>query len=393
MSIKVMSIVWAKAPIEGGGLLVLLALADNADDRGTAYPGIPYLASKARMSDRNVQRCLRQLADKGFIRITANAGPGGSNKYRIEVEKLNELPDDFVPLRDGKGGDNLSPPAKSHPVTNPVEGVTSEASGGDAHVTLTVIEPSEGTSQGAQAREGAISSDPAEDLPTAREVRRLFQKLVNNWPNFAGMSLDNAKREFDRLTADDQTAAVERRDAWIAVLRKQGKDHTPAPSTYIKERLWEAVPVVAAVSPERISAPPFGKAWMHHVLTCLAQPAGALPPPSAFLRTTLEAGGEPARRLMRDRTAAHGWPHVNRVYERAADGFAASVPSHEVAELPEMEALAVNSPAFDAWRVEFASKGWPWPKIPDAVQFVWFPKTHPTFGEYELRKTGGGSNV
>ncbi len=46
MSIRVMSLVWSKAPVEGSELLLLQALADTADDLGTSYPGIPYLAVK-----------------------------------------------------------------------------------------------------------------------------------------------------------------------------------------------------------------------------------------------------------------------------------------------------------------------------------------------------------
>ena len=393
MSIKVMNLVWQRAPVQSGELLMLLVLADNADDKGTCYPGVPYLARKARMSERNVQLCLRKLADAGYVKVFPNRGPSGVNMYCVDLGLLYSLPDDFVPAKDEKGGENISPPKAIHPVKSATEGVKNEAPGGEAHFTQTVIEPSVRTSQDAQAREGAVSNDPAEELPTAKGVRRLFQRLVNNWPNFAGMSLDNARREFDRLTAAEQAAAVDRRDPWIAVLRKQGKDHTPAPSTYIKERLWEAVPSVAEAAPERTSAAPFGKAWMNHVLTCLAQPAGSLPPPSAFLRTTLEAGGETARRLIRHRIAAHGWPHVNRIYDRAADGLVASVPSDEVATMPDMEALAVDSPAFDAWRCAFHDNGWPWPKLPAAVKFVWFPKNGLTSGPLAAVAAGGRSNV
>lgn len=38
MSIRVMSSVWANSKQSGNDLLVLLALADFADDRGVAFP-------------------------------------------------------------------------------------------------------------------------------------------------------------------------------------------------------------------------------------------------------------------------------------------------------------------------------------------------------------------
>lgn len=376
MSIRVMTAVWSKAPVEGGELLLLLALADNADDRGTAYPGIPYLASKARMSDRNVQRCIRKLADAGFIAVTPNAGPGGANKYRINVQMLNELPEDFVPVREARGGDNLSPPAKCHPVTSETAGVTSETAGGDAGVTLTVIEPSEESSQGAQARERANQSvsEDIQERPSSKDERRAFQAFVNNWPGFAGMSLESAKREFAKLSENDRKAAASMRDHWIATLRKNGKDHTPVPSTYLKERLWETVSAPVAGKPaDRVLAAPFGKAWTCHVLKALSREPGPLPPTSAFMAQLIDEGGAAGRRAKLDRQAAHGWPDVNRIYEAAMEGKPARIPVVETDNLPAMEALAVDSPAYHAWRCAFSDRGLPWAKAPDAVQFVWFP--------------------
>jgi hypothetical protein len=40
MSIKVMSLVWEKSQAKGKELLLMLAIADFADDWGEAFPGI-----------------------------------------------------------------------------------------------------------------------------------------------------------------------------------------------------------------------------------------------------------------------------------------------------------------------------------------------------------------
>lgn len=372
MSINVMSIVWSRAPVQGGDLLMLLALADNADDNGVAFPGVPYLASKARMTERNVQRCLRTLERDGFIQIVPRAGPSGANKYRVNLSLLRELPDNFVRAKGESDGEKLSPVTNCHQVTNDAEGVTSEASDGDAGVTLTVIEPSiEPSSLTAQRREGETDDD-------GKTMKRAFRKLVDGWPGFAGLSLETAEREFRKLSAEDRDAALRTRDAWLTLLRKQGKDHTPAPSTYLRERLWEAVPQQPSSESNHVVAPPFGKAWICHLLRLLATaPVEPQSPPPAFLQKLIAGGGTVGRRAALERQATYGWPRVNDMLQRASDGKGMNLAPQEAQDLPDMHAVAVDSPSFHEWRVAFADRGWPWLKLPRGIAYVWFPVEGP----------------
>jgi hypothetical protein len=398
MSIRVMSMVWSKAPVQGGELLILLALADNADDNGNAYPGVPYIASKARMTDRNVQLCIRKLADGGYLKISPNAGPSGANKYKIDLDLLGSLPDDFTPTRKPPaGGENISPPTNCHPVKSAPQGVKNNAPGGEAHFTLTVIEPpvEEPLSAHARSRE-ALSENVSEEnnkrsssrtffetVPDEngseadpKAVKREFQRFVNNWPGFAGLSLRSAEAEFSKLSADDRRAAEARRDQWIAMLRKQGKDHTPAPSTYLRERLWEGVPDVSEVV-SASHAKPFGKAWMAHVLEQLAAPAATLPPAPAFIAKQIADGTPIGKAEQRNRLARHGWPKVNFMFHQAYEGKGCCIAPDLLERLPEMEALAIDSPAYHQWQTAFAERGWPWLKLPEGLRFVWFPKGGP----------------
>ncbi|NML75280.1 hypothetical protein HHL25_14205 [Rhizobium sp. S-51] len=404
MSIRIMSMVWSKAPVQGGELLLLQALADNADDRGTAYPGIPYLATKARMSERNTQRCLRALERSGLIRIMPNAGPSGTNKYKIDVEKLDAFPDLFAQCDALKRGDKLAPPTNCHRVTNPAEGVTNSAPGGDVGVTLTVIEPSkEPLSAHARTRESDSRNISEENVfdgngsekrsqtrtisetvdgdDSSREAsksdQRAFRRLVKNWPGFEGLSLSKAEREWFALSEEERTAAAGKRDAWISMLRRNGKDHTPVPSTYLRERLWESVPDEADASTCKVAAP-FGKAWMVGVLAELSKPHAPLPPAPAFLAKQIEQGTAIGMSEQRNRLALYGWPKVNFMFHQALEGKGSTVAAELSATLPEMEALAVDSAAFHEWQIHFTEKGWPWLKLPSAVKYVWFPKGGPT---------------
>jgi hypothetical protein len=88
MSIKVATQVWKGSRHKSGDLLVLLALADHADDQGKAWPGIPLLAGKARLSERHTRRCLNQLVSSGEVEILPNRAPSGRKLYQIRLDQL-----------------------------------------------------------------------------------------------------------------------------------------------------------------------------------------------------------------------------------------------------------------------------------------------------------------
>jgi hypothetical protein len=85
MSIRVMSHVWQHSRHKGSDLLLLLAIADFADDAGIAYPSVPTLAVKTRLKVRNVQYRLRALEQSQELSIHLNAGPNGVHLYRIHL--------------------------------------------------------------------------------------------------------------------------------------------------------------------------------------------------------------------------------------------------------------------------------------------------------------------
>lgn len=83
VSIKIMSAVWQHSRAKSGDLLVLLAIADFANDDGSAFPAIGTLARKARLSARQVNRSLVRLRELHEVTILNNQGPHGVNLYRV----------------------------------------------------------------------------------------------------------------------------------------------------------------------------------------------------------------------------------------------------------------------------------------------------------------------
>lgn len=75
MSIRVMSNVWDDAALEDRAeLLVMLALADWANDRGECDPSYTQLARKARISRRYAIQVVERLVAKGLLRIDLGRG-------------------------------------------------------------------------------------------------------------------------------------------------------------------------------------------------------------------------------------------------------------------------------------------------------------------------------
>lgn len=96
MSIRVMNLVWAHSEHKGSDLLTLLAISDNADDDGLAFPGIDLLASKTRLSVRGVKYAVeRLLAGDELDRLERGGFRGHGGKpsvYRVNVQTLQEKP-------------------------------------------------------------------------------------------------------------------------------------------------------------------------------------------------------------------------------------------------------------------------------------------------------------
>lgn len=97
MSVRVMADVWADAPVEGGELLVLLALADWADDDGVCWPGTAAIAKKSRLSVRHVKRVIDALVERELVELLELGAGSRTSRYRVTAR--------------ARGGDTVAPPA------------------------------------------------------------------------------------------------------------------------------------------------------------------------------------------------------------------------------------------------------------------------------------------
>lgn len=87
MSIALMTKVWKTRCASHTQKLVLLALADNANDAGHCWPSIATLGMKCSLSERAVQYELRGLSKAGMLQVKGKGGRGISNRYLLTLEK------------------------------------------------------------------------------------------------------------------------------------------------------------------------------------------------------------------------------------------------------------------------------------------------------------------
>jgi DNA-binding Lrp family transcriptional regulator len=66
--------VWANSRAANGALLVLLAIADEADDQGNAEMSMTEIARKARMSESTARRGVRELEALGELSVDMRSG-------------------------------------------------------------------------------------------------------------------------------------------------------------------------------------------------------------------------------------------------------------------------------------------------------------------------------
>lgn len=95
MSVRVMQSVWEQSQSTGSARMILLAIADCANDEGLAWPSLSTIATKANVDRRTVMRCLGKLEVSGELERVSHGGRSGnggaSNQYVVRPE-VGHLP-------------------------------------------------------------------------------------------------------------------------------------------------------------------------------------------------------------------------------------------------------------------------------------------------------------
>jgi len=184
VSVKVMNWVWEESQAKGNDRLVLLAIADCADDNGmNAFPSKQKLADKTLLDASTIRRVVKRLEESGYLSVDRSTVRGRANVYTVHLTPSGQPVDNPVdsPAEVGaarRGGD--LPPrqtARLGEAERPSKGGTAPPlpSG-------TIPEPSSGTSPGdhvdadhdtGDSYENAASPERSVDLVANAVLSRL----------------------------------------------------------------------------------------------------------------------------------------------------------------------------------------------------------------------------
>ena len=115
MSVRCQAWVYEFSEATANDRLVLLAIADEANDEGDeAWPSLDRLSHKTRLPKRTVMRCIGRLEEAGGLEVERpeRNGRGHHNRYRIRMEKGGQS----VPFSEpDKGREKARGPSQSVP--------------------------------------------------------------------------------------------------------------------------------------------------------------------------------------------------------------------------------------------------------------------------------------
>ena len=222
MSIRVMTQVWGSGRFDGNQLLLLLALADFADDGGgNVFPSVQKMAEKTRAARRTVQRNLRELVKDGVLVKVRQATRNFPAEYRINLARLQAPPPD-------EGRQNDAPEGREgrHPDHSGASSATNEGRHGDAQYVNS--ETSKGpTSARACAREAA------------RTLEEEFEDWYEHYPK--RVSRGPAEEAFEKARAGgaslEELIAGAKRYAAQAACRGSPR-FVKYPATWLNQKCW-----------------------------------------------------------------------------------------------------------------------------------------------------------
>jgi len=96
MSVKIMSAIFESETLGPTERLIMLALADHADDSGRCYPSMQRLCKRTGLSDRAIQKNIKDLTEAGYLTVIPQAGQGGANVYIVTATPERRSPPNEV---------------------------------------------------------------------------------------------------------------------------------------------------------------------------------------------------------------------------------------------------------------------------------------------------------
>ncbi|TXH10463.1 MAG: helix-turn-helix domain-containing protein [Spirochaetes bacterium] len=272
--------VWARKQRLGGDVaakIILMILADYADEWGTCYPGVDRIAEEAELSKSTVLRRLKALAEAGLVTVERRANERGhrtSNRYVLEIEvtvtaeQWNAVVQRVVarvaePLEEVQGV-NVTPGSQAPPKCQPER--EAKVSPGDTGTTSRTTSstpyphgggpdfPYLGTGeqqQGSQAVLSLVVDSAPSAAPTGPQIA--FSEFWALYPRKT--SKIAAEKAWTKITRTvDPAVIVAAVPAHVALWRREQRplDKVPYPATWLNNGSWQDEMPAA---PEQVASP------------------------------------------------------------------------------------------------------------------------------------------
>jgi hypothetical protein len=313
MSIRIMSQIWetkAKEP-NGSELLVLLALADQANDDGVCWPGMTRLARKCRMSRRYLIEHIKSLESRGLISKEKGGSRLGTNIYTVHLDSPvnpSSLPSESQftttsePQFTGVVNPSSSEPSVNHhtkPSKNHQEDIAPAAQPADAGETPEPAEPAKKSKRQQKAKKDDAETDAPELVQAKTELARAYWRCLSK----VEQELHTARKDYGRFVKEARPGAIagvtpDRIAPAFQALKKdfRFRERTPAVRDVL-DYIAAHAPVVVSASELEARA---GRANAEY--DALQAERAAPPEPSAAERIW-----DGARDLLRQRMTAAVW--------------------------------------------------------------------------------------
>ena len=222
-----MARVWELSSTRGNDLLMLLAIADFADDEGNAYPAVSTLAEKCRIQGRGANKILASLRKIGELEIRQNEGPKGTNRYRITLPAC-PLSHRTPPVQMDTLSHGTAPPVQMDPI--PLSHGTDEPS-------VNHQEPSTRACD-------ALDSDKSNRSCSHSSSLVVDDGFADFWKQYPKkVAKPAAEKAWRKLKPSGQMHAdllaglkkQKASDQW----QKDGGKFIPHPATWLNQRRWE----------------------------------------------------------------------------------------------------------------------------------------------------------
>lgn len=213
MSVHFSNLVWFHSASRGNARLVLLALADQANDDGECWPKIEQIAKRCLLDRATVHRQLAKLRDElGELTWEDRHAQGRSNLYRLTLSQI---------------------------ATTPV------ADCDQASRTVATTEPSLEPSKDTNTSDDALI--PAPRSPLGPSLADLFEAFWKVYPRTDDVSKASALKSFERESKAGRNSIetageiILRAERFAGLCRAAGteKRFIPHPSTWLNQKRYQ----------------------------------------------------------------------------------------------------------------------------------------------------------